>query len=125
MNKLVRNIIPSVLALLFTAGCASVKVDKEKIQGVKRVAIIGFDVQQQKSVSTMDLLKVATHMDTKSKAEISGRTESDHISKMYDNLKKRLEQENGWKVMTQDALKKSPTYVSLFKSKTEGFKTVR
>jgi hypothetical protein len=107
--------------LILTSACASLKVEKDKVADVKRVAIIGFGVQQQSPVSMGDLFKVATHQNTASKAEVKGRTESDHVAKMYDNLKQKLEQQNHWKVMSQDQLKSNPAYLALFKAKTEGW----
>lgn len=119
--KLINQALLAVSALALGA-CASVKVDKEKAQGVKKVAIIGFDVEQQRPVSTSDLIGVA--LKTKSTdphAEIKLRSESSHVVKMYDDLRQKLETSNKWKVLSMDQVKASSAYQAHFKDKTEGF----
>lgn len=122
MNTSLISAIP-LLGFLMLTSCATVKVDKDRVGSVKRVAIVGFDVQQQKPVSTMDLVKVATKQDTTSKAEVALASEAAHVGKMYDLLQKKLEQENSWKVLPLEVVRKNPVYGLHFKEKTEGFQT--
>lgn len=110
-----------MVSMLMLGACASLKVDKDQTQNVKRVAIVGFDVQQQRPVEMGDLFKVATHQDASSKAEVKGRSEAEHVAKMYNNLRQKLETENHWQVMSLDSVKANAAYQALFKDKTEGF----
>lgn len=118
MNTL--QIILIILSFVFSA-CTSMMVEKDHATKIKRVAIIGFDVQQQKPVETEDLFKALTHQDTSSKAELKGRMDAPHVAKMYDILVAKLESENKWSVMQQDLLKKNRAYQDFYKTKTEGW----
>jgi len=108
-------------SMLLLSACASMKVGKDKVQAVKRVAIVGFDVQQQRPVEMGDLFKAATHQSTASQAEVKGRTEALHVAKMYDNLRKKLESENHWQIIPQETLKANKAYQAIFKLKTDGW----
>lgn len=110
-----------IIFALFLSSCASVKFEKEQVQAVKRVAIVGFDVQQQRPVETGDLFKALTHQDTSSKAEIKGRTETPHVVKMYDILRAKFESQNHWQVLSQEMLRTNAGYQEYFKSKTDGW----
>lgn len=117
-----KSIQPLILSsLLLTTACTSMKVSKDEVRSVQRVAIVGYDVQQQRPVEAGDLFKIATHQNTASQAEIKGREESPHIAKMYDLLRQKLETENHWQIMSQESLRNNKAYQEYFRSKTEGF----
>ncbi|WP_413291341.1 hypothetical protein [Bdellovibrio sp. HCB337] len=118
-----KSILKMVLALPLVSlvACTTMKVEKDHVKGVKRVAIVGFDVQQQRPVEGGDLFKALTHQDTSSKAEVKGRTEAAHVAAMYDLLRKKLETDNGWQVMPMDKVKQNKAYQEHFKAKTEGW----
>jgi len=117
------NLMKFVFAasLLALTACSSFSVEKEQAKAIKRVAIIGFDVQQQRPVETGDVFKALTHQDTSSQAEVKGRMEAAHVAKMYDLLRKKLETENHWQIMPQDSLKNNKAYQAYYKSKTDGW----
>lgn len=108
------------MALLFF-GCAGQQVKPAEIAKVKRVAVVGFDVLQQKSVSGGDLLGLALKGKGAGGAEIKLATVSAHVEPMIADLERSLKSEKGWTVLASAELRKSPRYQALLKSKTEGF----
>ena len=103
------------------AGCTSKIVKTEELARVKRVALIGLDVQQQKSVSKGDLLAIATRTATKPGATPALRTEAAHLEAVYRDVAQKLERQTGWKVVPLADLKRNAGYQKYFKEKTEGF----
>jgi len=110
------------LALVLTiTGCTSKIVKTAELAQVKKVALIGLDVQQQKSVSKGDLLAIATRTASKPGAQPALRTEGAHLEDIYKDTAKKIEQRTGWKVVPLADLKKNAAYQKYFKEKTEGF----
>lgn len=102
-------------------GCASKVVKTEELKGIKKVAIVGFELQQQRPVSGMDLLKIATHQKVSTGASLAMGAESPHVEIAYKNLAQELGSKTGWIVMPIENLRKHRAYAAWLKSKTEGF----
>lgn len=109
-----------VLALALT-GCTTKIVKTAELAQVKRVALIGLDVQQQKSVSKGDLLAIATRTASSPQATPMLRSEGAHLEGIYKDVAKKIEQRTGWKVIPLADLKRNAAYQKYFKDKTEGF----
>lgn len=106
---------------LMAFGCASKIVKTEELKAVKKVAIIGFDLQQQRPVSGSDLLAIVTHSKVSTDASVKMGAESAHVDATYKNMAQELSSKTGWKVTKIEDLRKHPAYVAFVKSKTEGF----
>lgn len=111
----------SILSFLALGACAGQQIKKEKLEKVQRVAVIGFDALQQKSVSGSDLLGLALGGKGAGSATIKLAAISSHVDPMIVDLEQKLRREKSWKVVSIADLKKSPAYMSLLKQKTEGF----
>jgi hypothetical protein len=110
-----------VIGAIALSACSTMKVEPDRVATVKKVAIVGFDVNQQNPVSKGDLFKVLTKQKVGTEATVKGRAEAVHVEKMYAALRQKLEKENHWKILTQEQVVKNPAYQELFKAKTEGW----
>ncbi len=119
MNK--QSILVSVITLALLSGCAHTKIEKDKISSIRKVAIIGFDVQQQKAVGMGDLLAIATKSKEASKAQLAIGEEAKHVIDIYNDLRSQIEKDTSWQVLPLNQIQTNPVYVALYKEKTEGF----
>jgi len=119
MKTIKLALLPS-LFLIALPACTNKIVKTEELRQVKKVAIIGLDLQQQKSVSGGDLLSLALKTNDANQATPRMRTEAQHAELVYNDLRAKVEQGTGWKVVTLAELAKSPAYAKFFKEKTEG-----
>jgi hypothetical protein len=110
------------MALILTA-CSGGQVKRERLQHVKRVAIVGLDLEQQKPVSGMDLAGLMLGKKGSGSAEHKMAIESAHAEQVYNDLTAKLSRSSGWQVMKQADLKKHPAYTKLFREKTEGMQS--
>lgn len=109
----------TLLALL--SGCAHTTVEKDKLSSVRKVAIVGFDVQQQKAVGLGDLIGIAAKVKSENKADVAMGQDSAHLISIYNDLRTQIEKETSWKVLTLEQLANNPIYTALYKEKTDGF----
>jgi hypothetical protein len=107
------------LSVLLLAACAGKTVKKEELAKVRKAAIIGLEVQQQKSVSAGDLLGAALKTN-KNGASPHIRTESSHIDPIYQDAATKLAQQTGWKVLTLEQVRGNAAYKKFFADKTGG-----
>jgi hypothetical protein len=112
--------ISNVILLLGLAACSTMKVDSAKMQNIKSVAVVGFDLVQQQPVSKMDLLKIATHVKTSSGPGVGTRNDQEHVAEAYDMIVAKLAAEKGFQVVQRADLVSNPAYAALFKKRTEG-----
>lgn len=117
-----KNVLFLMLAFII-AGCSSQVVKQDQLKQVKKVALIAIDVKQQKSVSGTDLLSLAVNSNVESEATPRLRTESAHVEKMYEDLARQIHQKTKWEVISIAQLRKNPSYLALFKEKTEGMQS--
>lgn len=116
MNRF--SIIVPALAFML-AACSSQIVKKDELAQIHRAAIIGLDLQQQKSVSGEDLLSIALKTN-KNEATMRGRTESEHVNSVYLDLAQKMAKDTGWKLLSENQVRESAAYKEFFKSKTDG-----
>jgi hypothetical protein len=112
-----------ILALTLSAftfgGCASLKVDTAKMQSIKKVAIIGFDVLQQQPVRVTDLIGINTQGASHGVA-VGSRSEQAHVGEMYDMLVQKLAAEKGYAVVKRAELIRNPAYAAIYERRTHG-----
>jgi len=106
--------------VLLLAACAGKTVKKEELAKVKKAAIIGLEVQQQKSVSAGDIVGAALKTN-KNGASPHLRQESSHIDPIYEDAANKLAKQTGWKVLTIEQVRNNPAYKKFFDEKTHGF----
>ncbi|RYZ89618.1 MAG: hypothetical protein EOP06_09085 [Proteobacteria bacterium] len=111
------SLLVSVATML--SACAS-QVKKEEVAKVHRVAIIGFDALQQRSVSGNDLMGAFLGKMNDNSAKVKVATESAHVDPMLANFQQRLEKNLKWVVVPISDVRKNALYKDLYKKKTEG-----
>lgn len=111
----------TVIAVSTLTACSTKIVKTEDLALVKRVAIVGLDLQQQKAVSGEDLASIALKTAESPKAEPALRAEAPHAADVYKDLAAKIEKQTGWKVLSQESVRANASYTKLFKDKTEGF----
>jgi lysophospholipid acyltransferase (LPLAT)-like uncharacterized protein len=105
----------------FIVSCASQVVKIEELKQIKTVAIVGFSLEQQKSVSGTDLLSIAFKTNEPSGANLVVATDSPRAESAYRKFSTNLSAKTGWKIMPIENLRKNSSYIAYVKSKTEGF----
>lgn len=109
------------LIFLLLSACASQQVKKEELAKVRTIAIVGFDVLQQKSVSGGDLLGLALGGKGAGAATTKLSVESAHLSPVLEDLHSQLGRGQSWRVLPLSQVKASKQYQNLYRDKTEGF----
>lgn len=114
-----------ILGILMVSGlaCSSKLVKTDELKTVRSVAVIGFDLQQQRSVSGMDLLAVATRSAGTPGAAPASAKEEPRAEQSYRDFTGSLVAKTGWKVMSIDQLRGHGAYLAYVKSKTEGLQS--
>lgn len=116
-----KNFIYLTLSLYLLNACSTGIVKKDRLDQVKRVAIIGLDLEQQKSVSGVDLVSIALKQSSANQSVAGVRVESLHVKAVYEDIAEKVSKKTGWKVVGFDNMKANATYNKYFKAKTEGF----
>jgi hypothetical protein len=115
-----QKILMALTISILLSACAS-QIKKEEVAKIRRVAVIGFDLQQQRSVSGNDLLGIALGKQHDDKAIVKLANESAHVDPMLTNLQKSLGKDLQWVVIPAGDVKKNSRYQDLYKKKTQGF----
>jgi hypothetical protein len=109
---------------LAICGCASMKVEKEQVAQVHKVAIVGFAVDQRMPNTGEGVVKsllAPKRNDGPMKglhaAEIGKPAE--HAQMMYDELAKTLSNGMAWKVVARDELRNNIDYRAIFDERTK------
>lgn len=117
-----RNYIVAILVLAFSS-CAGTKINQEQLGKVKKVAIVGYTVQQLTPNSGEKVLKgllggsgeqnpTGMAMYTAPLAK-----PAPHVTQMFDDLEKDLENGMKWKVLSRSELKKNKAFQALYRDK--------
>jgi hypothetical protein len=109
----------ALLPFILLAACAGKTVKKEELAKVHKVAVVGFDLQQQKSISAGDLVSIALKQN-KNEATPHMRQESPHVDPIYHDLTSKLAAQTGWKVMSLEQVKNNAAYKKYLAEKSEG-----
>lgn len=114
------SVLLGLSAVLFT-GCSGRVLEKDKIKEIKKVAIIGFDFQQQRAVSGSQLLGALMGAKANDGVEPALRVDSPDAVRAFDEFAQQLKTHFGWQVIPAKEMKANAKYIEIFKSKTEGF----
>ncbi|MEZ4749430.1 MAG: hypothetical protein R3B54_02030 [Bdellovibrionota bacterium] len=106
------------LATLFSA-CATLQVDKPAVSAIKKIAIVGFSVEQKEPEGW----KFGS-----SKKDFPdwgpGLVQAaPHASSIYANVGKTLAKKFRWQVLDAEGLKKNAAYAKLFEEKMKGWQS--
>jgi hypothetical protein len=108
------------LSMVMLVSCAALKpkLDAQRAQGVKKVAIIGFEIHQQQPTDNFGLnaLKDAvSNNGTQNSPEYQRMAKS-----IYSELREGIKGKTRWEVLTFDQLNQNKFYRTMVKSKMEG-----
>ena len=122
MKKLIyfSALASSVLSLM---SCSTKIVKKDRLDQIKSVAIVGIDLEQQRPVSTGDLVSVALKQSSTQKVVAGIRVDSIHMKGIYEEVAEKISRKTGWKVIGIDEVRANRAYAQYFKDKTEGFQS--
>ncbi|HVJ64861.1 MAG TPA: hypothetical protein VM901_06370 [Bdellovibrionota bacterium] len=116
----------SALAVLALGACSTgPKVKPEALAKVKTVGIVGFEIVQQQPKDLEISIGGSSSSDAIDSMPMSKiPVATKHGSEVVEVLRKQLQQDLGWKVATQDALRKDATYKAITKEQTSGWRSL-
>lgn len=108
-----------VLAAL--SSCSTMKVEKSEVESVKKVAIVGFELQEQIPPS---LEKVLLGTDKQGSVggglKVAHCTNTNHADVVRKDLADELAKQMGWKVSSGDLVAKASGYEPIYQEYTNG-----
>ncbi|HUP56905.1 MAG TPA: hypothetical protein VM598_05585 [Bdellovibrionota bacterium] len=112
-----------VVALSLTFfGCSTLSVNHPATRTIRKVAIVGFGVEQQMPPE-FSLASFGKPAEGKW-GKVAGVTYGlDHAGRMYAGLAATLKKELGWKVLAAQEVARAPEYAAAFKDRTSGLQT--
>lgn len=115
-------VFAAALTALTLAACSSGTIKPEKLRAVKKAAVIGLDLEQQKAVSGTDLFKIATHQQvTTGQPNHGAAAEAAYLEGIHQDVSAAIGKKTGWKMKSLAEIRATPSYAKLFKEKTEGW----
>jgi hypothetical protein len=118
----------AIALMLAGSGCSTVTVNKERIGGIKKVAIIGFELHQKMPPEMkMEFSLGGSSNDNsglgKSMKAAGFAEDTDHARILYTSLRDNLKRELKWAVEDGANISKHPQYAALYKEKTTGMQS--
>jgi hypothetical protein len=114
----------SALALLLLhVGCATMSVDKNRLANVRKVAIVGFVVQQEMPEGLEWNLTGGSKKGMGFEYGKSLPSPAKHATDMYFALMKTLHDRFHWTIADQTFIAKNPTYAQLFDKNMTGLQS--
>ncbi|MBY0469782.1 hypothetical protein K2X30_01350 [bacterium] len=112
----------AVVSVLFAASCSTIKVERDRVEEIRRVAVVGFDVKQEVPPGLEGLFGSSPKPDTPfAQTKVLGFAEErDHSSRMYSELEKQLQKELKWQIKDRRAVADQAIYKKLFEKNTQG-----
>ena len=109
-----------VLAL---SACASFgpKLDAERANKVKKVAVLSIEIQQQQPADALGFSKIG---ELKNGRSTEGPEYQAMGREIYDDFTARLSKKTGWQVVDFITLTANPEYARVWKDKMTGFRSV-
>ncbi|MCB0406430.1 MAG: hypothetical protein KDD51_16730 [Bdellovibrionales bacterium] len=117
MKKLT-SILLVALAFVFNA-CATLQVDKPAVSAVKKIAIVGFSVEQKEPEGW----KFGSSQNDLPNWGAGLVQAAPHASSIYANVGKTLAKKFRWQVLGADGLRKNASYSKLFDEKMKGWQS--
>lgn len=111
----------AVGSLFLWNACATMSVDKARLKGIKKVAVVGFTVEQEmpKGVSLFNVGDSDNSAFNRGAPSIASGAA--HSTEMYELLQNKLRNLLKWNIMDRKVLTQNPKYAALFDKKMKGF----
>jgi hypothetical protein len=127
-QQLIKGVIMKLLIGMFalvamTTGCAGMgtKLDAQRAKGVKTVAVIGYEVQQQQPTDNFGFNSLTNTLNN------GGIENSPAFQKMalniYKDLSTQVTAKTGWKVLSYEQLSTNPSYAPFTAAKMSGLRS--
>jgi hypothetical protein len=115
-------LVAFIAVAAFVTACSTMKAEPEKVKTVKRVAVIGYSLQQEMPPSLMGaFLDTAMHKTDNGMHAMGAAQESPHANVIYTNLADTLQKRMHWKVIDLATVTANPDYAQIFHDETTGF----
>lgn len=114
------KVLGAVVPVLFLSACATVTVDRVRTDAVRKVAIVGFSVQQEVP-DTAAIFAAGPSESWMMPMGGSGLgTPSPLADTIYHSLEKGLAKERKWKVVERAVVAANPAYQAFYEQKMKG-----
>ncbi len=119
----VRNLGLSVLSSIAIAGCASMgeKLDAGRAKAIRRVAILSFEVQQQKPTDNLGFTQLEA---LKNGSPADSKELQTMASTILKKAQENLEKQTGWKFTAVEKVRTSPAYANKVTASTSGWQAM-
>lgn len=119
MRQLTVGVLVFLYSVFFVACGSAQKLDRNRVEKVQKVAIIGFGLQHMRPNTGKDVVSalLGGEDDRFSGAEIA--VPSKLAEQMYMELASNLAKQTGWKVIDYTTLKNHPAYRAFYKRHTK------
>lgn len=119
------KIYSGLVSLLLLGACAGRIVQKEKLDNVNKVAIVGFElVQKQPKDFEISFGSSDSDMPMSSMGVSKPPVNSAHASEIYHNLRKRFKNDFNWEMSPPEKLIKNVMYAASLKDQMSGFRSI-
>ncbi len=112
----------ATIPLLFALACATLTVDKTRTGALKRVAIVGFSVEQPISKGLESVLSSGHRQQNTDWGSGLGSTDP-LADKIYQTLEKQLHTDIKWTVIDRSVIAKNGHYMALYDQKMKGLQS--
>jgi hypothetical protein len=123
-KSVISPVVIGLASVVFLSSCSSMKIQREQVQKIKKVALIGFSVEQDMPNTEESVAKSLFGVQQEAPggvavvpAEIA--TASPHATQISQELAASLQKDLGWRVMDVKALAALPAYASFKNEKTK------
>jgi hypothetical protein len=121
-RKNLLSLFSFVAIAAFVTACSTMKAEPEKVQTVKRVAIIGYSLQQEMPPSLMTAVFDTVMHKQDNGPHLMGNAEaSPHANVIYKNLSETLQKRMHWQVVDLNTVVANSDYAEIFKDESTGF----
>jgi len=107
----------AAVPFLVMTACATLAVDKARLARIHKVAVVGFNVDQEMPPE----MELKFGRDAEPHAKISTMRESEHANEIYSELARRLKKELKWSVADRKSLANTVAYVAVYNGATQGW----
>lgn len=115
------SIIMATLMASLATSCATIKIEKEKVAAVKKIAIVGYAIQQTMPNSGENILERLASSKSNEMLVFAGLPKAmPHADNLYGDLARNLQEGLGFKIISRRDLASNPHYRVFLQEKTSG-----
>lgn len=110
--------LTAIFMAIALGGCATARFDAEKNHQVKKLAILGIEIQQQQPTDNLGIKKL---MSLKEMKRVGDTDELQEMSKnIFNDIAGQIQKKTGWTVVSHEKMLSNPEYSAKVNQKMSG-----